>query len=326
MKKIIRVRNLEKKFTTKVNTGKLLRDIFSPKVKSITAVNSINFEIKAGESVAFLGPNGAGKTTTIKMLTGLMYPTSGSIEILGFTPFDREREFLMQIGLVMGGKAGMNFDLTPRQSLDLLKQIYNISDKDFQERVYALTNMLDTKKILDIQVRRLSLGERMKMELISSILHNPKILFLDEPTIGLDIVSKNKIRNFLRSIQKAFGTTMLLTSHDMDDIRKICDRVIIITEGKLVYDNYLSLLTNKYKSTRYLKFIFNKMPDPEKVEKIDYATITGIGKSNIYFKVKHSLLSRLITEISNDYDIADIDITPIPLDEIIENVFQKNQH
>src|SRR3989344_1288799 len=211
---IIEVNNLKKVFKVK-KPSSVLRDIFYPKHKTVVAVDGISFKVSEGESVAVLGPNGAGKTTTMKMLTGLIYPTSGGISVLGHFPFDRKREFLKRIGLVMGNKTALEWDLTSLQNFGLLKRIYEIEEVKYRQKVKDLTEMLSVSELLDTQVRKLSLGERMKMELIGSILHDPEVLFLDEPTIGLDIISKQKVREFLREIQNNSDITILLTSHDM---------------------------------------------------------------------------------------------------------------
>jgi ABC-2 type transport system ATP-binding protein len=318
---IIQVQNLRKQFK-KVKKNNFFKDLFKPEIKTVEAVSGISFNIEKGESVAFLGPNGAGKTTTIKMLTGLVYPTSGIVKVLDYTPFERKRDFLMRIGLVMGNKAGLNWDLTARQSFDLLRQIYRIEKSDYELRINELTNLLDTKDHLDTQVRKLSLGERMKMEIIGSILHNPEVLFLDEPTIGLDIISKQKIREFLREIQKKLNVTLLLTSHDMDDIEKVCDRVIVINKGTKVYDDSIVNLTNKYRKSRYVKFIFDKLPKKSEFDKWDQTEITESGENYYLFKTTQEVMPKLVAETSANYELIDIDIVSIPLEEIIADIFR----
>lgn len=314
---IIEVRNLSKEFKVKINSGKILKDMFKPETKKVQAVHKVNFKINEGESVAFLGPNGAGKTTTIKMLTGLIFPTKGSVRVLGYTPFERDRDFLQQIGLVMGNKAGLNWDLSPKQNFWLLKQIYKIDEKQFEHRVNELIEMLDVKDVYEVQVRRMSLGQRMKMELIGAILHNPKILFLDEPTIGLDIISKQKVRDFLIQIQKEFNTTLLLTSHDMDDVERVCKRVMIINRGDLVLDTNLNRLMQNYRKERYVKFIFKQKTNflEETHEIIER------GSSYIVLKTTQKGLPEIIKHMTTSYQIHDIDIISIPLEEIIADNF-----
>jgi ABC-2 type transport system ATP-binding protein len=317
---IIKAENISKNFKVKVNSGKFFKDIFKPDKKEVFAVKDISFRINQGESVAFLGPNGAGKTTTTKMLSGLLYPTEGSIEVMGYEPFKRDPEFLREIGLVMGNKAGLNWDLTPNQSFKLLKQIYKIPENTFVEKRDYLLNLLEAKQFADTQVRKLSLGQRMKMELIGAILHNPKLLFLDEPTIGLDIMSKQKVREFLISIQKEFNTTLLLTSHDMDDIEHVCNRVLIINQGEIILDQSLKTLVEKYRKERFIKFIFQNKLDKDKLLNNEYQIV---DKGDLFVTIQTSKedMPKNIAKIASDYHLQDIDILSIPLEEIISDVF-----
>jgi ABC-2 type transport system ATP-binding protein len=317
---IINVENLSKEYKVIVKSN-FWRDLLRPQYKKVIAVNDISFSIDKGESVALLGPNGAGKTTTMKMLSGLIYPTQGKVKVLNHFPFDRKKEFLMRIGLVMGNKAGLDWDLTPSQSFELIKQIYKISDKDFSNRLNILTNLLEVEKFKNTQVRKLSLGERMKMELISAILHNPDVLFLDEPTIGLDIISKQKIRNFLRDIQSKYGITLLLTSHDMDDVEKVCDRVMVINQGVKVYDNSLNNLMKEHTKDRYIKFIFNDKP--RKSEIFHYGEIINTTDNSYTFKVNNEDLPNVIAKVTANYKLADIDILSVPLEEIITDIYHQ---
>jgi ABC-2 type transport system ATP-binding protein len=319
---IIHVQNLSKSFK-KVKKKNPLKDMFKPDFSKVEAVKNISFSIKKGESVAFLGPNGAGKTTTIKMLTGLIYPSTGEVSVLGFKPYERKKEYLSRIGLVMGNKAGLNWDLTPRQSFELLRQIYNIPQNKYEARLKALTELLETKRFLDTQVRKLSLGERMKMELIGAILHDPEVLFLDEPTIGLDIISKQKIREFLREIQQKTNVSLLLTSHDMDDIEKVCDRVIVINKGEKVYDDSISNLTTKYNETRYVKFFFEKTPMVMSLDLKHGIEIAEKGENYYLYKTTSEMMPRLISEVTATFELVDIDIISVPLEEIMADLFRK---
>lgn len=318
---IIKVENLSKEYKSKVTTN-LLRDIFLPTYKKVHAIKDISFSIQKGESVALLGPNGAGKTTTMKMLTGLVYPTSGTISVMEFTPFERKKEYLVKIGLVMGNKSGLDWDLTPLQSFELIKKIYKIPTTSFNKRIEELTTMLDVSLNLTTQVRKLSLGERMKMELIGAILHDPEVLFLDEPTIGLDILSKKKIREFLRDIQRKFGVTLLLTSHDMDDVEKVCDRVIVINKGTKVYDNSLSSLVQTYEKYRYIRFIFDTKPPVKKLTEMGESI--NITDDYAIFKVLPSKTVELISKVSSEFDVIDLQIESVPLEEIIEEIYKRH--
>ena len=318
--KIIEVENLSKEFKIRTNQN-FFKGLFDPRYEIKKAVNNVSFSIERGESVAFLGPNGAGKTTTTKMLTGLVHPTSGSVKVLGFNPFDRKREFLTQIGLVMGNKSGLSWDLTGEQALRFVKEIYNIEEKEFQKSIKYFGEILDIEKYLQKQIRKLSLGERMKLELIGAILHQPKVLFLDEPTIGLDITSKKNIRKFLRDIQKNSNITILLTSHDMDDIETVCDRVIIINNGTKVYDENINDLLNNYKNEKFIKVYFNEIPSS--FETIKNVKIERIEVDSVTFSVSSKEIAKFMTQILENFEVIDIDIISVPLEEIIEDIYKK---
>lgn len=323
MKKIIKVENLTKNFKLRTNNN-LFTGIFDPKYQIVNAVTNVTFEVNEGESLAFLGPNGAGKTTTTKMLTGLMYPTSGTVETLGYTPHERERDFLMQIGLVMGNKSGLSWDLTGEQSFKFIQKIYEIDEVKFKHTLAELVELLNVKEHLSKQVRKLSLGERMKMELIASILHSPKVLFLDEPTIGLDITSKKNVRTFLKEIQKKSNITLVLTSHDMDDVEKVCDRVIVINKGKKVYDGDLQKLVGEYNQIKFIKVYFEILPDKKIIGDVKNARVDKIEGDNVTFEVCKEDLPQFMAEIVNSFSILDIDIIAVPLEEIIEDIFKKS--
>lgn len=320
MEKTIEVKNLNKTFKIRTNKN-IITGFINPKYKEVNAVIDISFSVNEGESVAFLGPNGAGKTTTTKMLSGLMYPTSGEINVLGYKPFDRKTEFLMQIGLVMGNKSGLSWDLTPKQSFYLLQKIYKIEDKKYTETLDNLCQILEIGDYLDTQVRKLSLGERMKVELIGAILHSPRVLFLDEPTIGLDITSRKNIRKFLRKLQKEFNITLILTSHDMDDISGVCDKVMIINKGKKIYDNSLEKLISDYSDKKYVKVYFKETPDNFKW--LSYGSAEEKTQDYILFEIEKDKFSKFVNEIVSRYDILDLDIIAVPLDDVIEDVFKR---
>lgn len=315
---ILSVNHLSKTYQTKIKHG-FWTDLFIPEYRPIDAVKNISFEIKKGESVAFLGPNGAGKTTTIKMLTGLIYPTAGQASVLGYQPSLRQADYLRQIGLVMGNKAGLNWDLTSRQSFDLFQQIYRVPPARFESNLQDLTQLLDVKRYLNVQVRKLSLGERMKMELVGSLLHDPEILFLDEPTIGLDIISKQKMREFLRHVQQKSHITILLTSHDMDDVEQVCDRVIVINKGQKVYDDKLNTLITKYNQSRYVKLIFTH---PTTNPCLDCGQLIESTSYKALYKIESKSMSKLIAQAIDKYQLDDIDIISIPLESIIADIFK----
>ncbi len=319
---IIQVENLTKQFKTRTNKN-FFTGMFKPGYVYSTAVDDVSFFVAEGQSLAFLGPNGAGKTTTTKMLTGLMYPTQGEVSVLGYTPQKRERDFLLQIGLVMGNKTGLSWDLTGKQNLDFIQKIYEIDEKVYKKRLSELCEMLDIEKHLSRQVRKMSLGERMKMELVGAIIHQPKVLFLDEPTIGLDITSKKNIRLFLREIQKNLNITLLLTSHDMDDIEQVCDRVIVITQGKKVHDGDLAQLMQQYNKTKFIKVYFEKTPkDLTGFAKL--ATVESVKEDFVTFEVDKEKLAAFLAQVTAEHEILDVDIVSVPLEEIIEDIFKSS--
>lgn len=319
MHKVIKVNNLTKEFKLRSNRN-VLSGLFRPNYNYKTAVNKISFDIEQNEAVAFLGPNGAGKTTTTKMLTGLIKPTSGQVSVLGYEPFDKKADFLKSIGLVMGNKAGLNWDLTALQSFDLLQQIYDISDKNYKHMLNELVELLNVRSVLGKQIRKLSLGERMKLEIIGSLLHNPEILFLDEPTIGLDVSAKSKMRQFLKQLHNS-GKTILLTSHDMDDIAEVCDRVIIINGGIIVFDGSMNDLSKKYASKRYIKIEFEKEV-PKNIDFSDSAEIIKIKKSSIVLTTQADDVMKVIDKMPSNSSIKDISIESTPLDTIINDLYQ----
>src|SRR6185503_6897824 len=246
---VIEVQRLTKSFRTykkKPGLTGALKGLFHREHQTTLAVKDVSFAIEEGELVGFLGPNGAGKTTTLKMLAGLLYPTSGAATVLGHTPWDRHDDYRRQFALLLGQKNQLWWDLPARESLELNAKIYGIPEDQFKRTVDELTNLLHVKEKLNVNVRELSLGERMKMELIASLLHQPKVLFLDEPTIGLDVVSQKTVREFLRAHNAKRKTTILLTSHYMADIQELCQRVIIIDHGTIFFDGLLSDVLDRF--------------------------------------------------------------------------------
>ncbi len=315
---IIKVNNLQKDYSVKIKQG-FWKDALFPKHKLVSAVKNISFEIERGESVALLGPNGAGKTTTMKVLSGLLFPSLGTVDVLGFFPFDRQNKYLKRIGLVMGNRSGLAWDLTPNQNFELAQKIYEISDQDFSHRVKRLTQMLDVEDYLDKQVRKLSLGERMKFELIACLLHNPEVLYLDEPTIGLDIISKQRIRSFLRDIQRESQITLLLTSHDMDDVEKVSDRVIVINHGEIVFDDSMPKLLRNYQDKKYLTLILTEEVAKKSIEK--FGKIVDHKPLSYTIEISKVKQAKIISKIMEDLPIDDIDIIHVPLEEIIGDMF-----
>lgn len=317
---IIEAKNIIKKFTkTKFNWRN-----FAIEKEDKFAVDDLNITIEEGEFVGFLGPNGAGKTTFLKMLSGIIYPTSGSAKVLGYTPWDRNHKFLSQIAIVMGQKNQLWWDLPAIDSYNLLKEVYSIPEKKFKANLEIMVEALDMKLLLVKRLRDMSLGERMKCELAASFLHDPKIIFLDEPTIGLDVVSQNSIRNFLKKINIEKKCTMILTSHYMGDIEALCKRVIIIDKGKKIYDGGLSELKEQYAPEKKIEIFLSSLEDKKKFAhiKVDNKKIVeGLG----VIRPKRSELGPVVKEVFDKFDIENISVTDPDTEEVINHIFKSHR-
>ncbi len=323
---IIDVENLSKIYYTYEKESGIkgsLKNLFSRKYLENKAVDGISFNIEEGEVVGFLGPNGSGKTTTIKMLTGLLYPSSGKAQVLGYNPWERKNEFRKQYSLIMGQKNQLWMDLPAIESFNLNKVIYQIPDKQFKSTLEELVEILDIQNVLNVQVRRLSLGERMKMELVAALLHKPKVLFLDEPTIGLDITSQRVIREFIKKYNKRFSTTILLTSHYMDDIQALCKRVIIINSGNKVYDGNIDNILNDFSRVRNLTVTFSEPTSEHEMSQI--AKIDEFSPFKITFSVERDKLITVLTELLQAFSVKDISTSEVGISEAISNIFQKTK-
>lgn len=298
-----------------------LGSVFKRKFSEVRAVDDISFEINQGELVGFIGPNGAGKTTTLKCLSGLLYPSNGSVSVLGFNPFERKSDFLKKISLVMGQKNQLWWDLPAMDTFRLNKEIYELSDAEFDKTLSELIELLDVKDQVKIPVRNLSLGQRMKMELIASLIHKPQVLFLDEPTIGLDVVMQKKMREFIAEYNRIYKSTILLTSHYMVDVKQLCKRVIIIDHGKLIYDGDLSKLVDKYADTKWVTVDFIKEADRGKLEKLGY--IKNFDSHRIVYNVKKEEAKKLVAILLKEFEIEDLNIEDPDIEEIIRIVFSR---
>lgn len=283
------------------------------------AVDDISFSIEEGELIGFIGPNGAGKTTTLKCLSGLLYPTSGEVKVLGYTPFERKTPFLKQIALVMGQKNQLWWDLPANDSFLLNKEIYEVPDKRFKETVGELSELLDVKDVLNIQVRKLSLGQRMKCELIAALIHSPKVLFLDEPTIGLDVVMQKKLRDFIKEYNLRYKATIILTSHYMEDVRQLCERVVIIDKGKIVYDGKLADIVKEYAANKYLSIIFSEHVNKEDIKKL--GKIEQYDFPKVVLSVPFEKTKQVAAKILEDYPVEDINIEDMDIEDIIRDIF-----
>lgn len=262
----IELENLQKVYRVherEAGTGASIRSLFKRKFKEVKAVESISFRIMPGEIVGFLGPNGAGKTTTLKMLAGLLYPTAGDAKVMGYTPWKRDKAYLRNISLVMGNRNQLSWDIPAMDSYLVNQAIYDIPEKEFRETLEELIALLDLEKLLKKPVRGLSLGERMKCELAASLLHRPQVLFLDEPTLGVDITMQTRIRQFISEHNRKYGATVLLTSHYMADVTALCRRVIVIHNGKLLYDGPLDALAEKIAPFKLVRLDFSDAAEVE---------------------------------------------------------------
>ncbi|MBI5122750.1 ATP-binding cassette domain-containing protein [Candidatus Roizmanbacteria bacterium] len=296
-----------------------MKSLFNRKYYDAKAVDDISFSIDEGELIGFIGPNGAGKTTTLKCLSGLLYPTSGEVSVLGFTPFQRKHAFLKQISLVMGQKNQLWWDLPAIDSFLLNKEIYEISDSDYKKTLDEMTELLDVKDILQVQVRKLSLGQRMKCELIAALIHKPKVLFLDEPTIGLDVVMQQKLRDFVKEYNTRYKATILLTSHYMKDVEQLCERVIIIDHGKVLYDGSLDSIVKKYAKHKSISVVFEKEVPREKLEKL--GKIEDMEGNKVVISVPRDKSSYVAATLLEDFPVEDLNIEEPNIEEIIRDVF-----
>ena len=320
---IIEVQGLTKTYRVFQKKDGLLgavRGLFHREYKDVKAVEDVSFTIEPGEMVAFLGPNGAGKTTTLKMLSGLIYPTSGTAQVLDFVPWKREDTFRRKFALVMGQKNQLWWDLPAADSFQLHREIYSLPVGEFEKTLTELTELLGVEKLTRRAVRELSLGERMKMELIAALLHKPQVLLLDEPTIGLDVIAQVAIQNCLKAYHAQRGVTMLLTSHYMRDIEALCDRVLVITHGKLVYDGPLSGLTDRFGAEKLVKLLFDG-PAPTDLGR--FGEVTKVEGPSVDLKVERSRVAEVLGAILDAYDIADVSVQDPPLEQTIAKVFQQ---
>lgn len=296
-----------------------IRSLFHRKYYDVKAVDGVTFSVDEGELVGFIGPNGAGKTTTLKVLSGLLYPTSGEVSVLGYTPWDRKPEFQKRFSLVMGQKNQLWWDLPAIESFILNREIYEVPKDQYQRTLDELVDLLEVKDHLKVQVRKLSLGQRMKMELIAALIHSPQILFLDEPTIGLDVVMQKKMRDFVKEYNRRYNSTILLTSHYMDDVKELCRRVIIIDKGKLLFDGALEEIIKKFASHKLLTVVLSKKVDPEKLKKI--GEIKELDFPRVIISVKRSTASVAAAELLQNFPVADLNIEEPQIEDIIREVF-----
>ncbi len=333
MKNLIYVENLKKEFKKTIKEPGLkgsIKSFFKPKNEIITAVNDISFHVKKGEVLGFIGPNGAGKSTVIKMLTGILTPTSGRCEINGKIPYKNRRNYVKEIGVVFGQRTQLWWDLALRETYTVLKEIYEVDDESFKKRMAFLNEVLELEDFITSPVRTLSLGQRMRADIAASLLHSPKVLFLDEPTIGLDVVVKDNIRKAIKAINAEENTTVILTTHDLQDVEDLCGRIVMIDKGSKVFDGKISDLKSKYGSSRELRFI-PENPDAAKTfdffhefnlsgEDIEYDN-DGVTFS-VRFNNNKIGVEKLLNYILSNTHVKDINVSDADIEEIIKGIYR----
>jgi ABC-2 type transport system ATP-binding protein len=318
----IAARALSKDFQVKVRDPGLrgaVAALFRPRYRAVHAVREVSFEIAPGEIVAFLGPNGAGKTTTIKMLAGLLYPSSGSVQVTGFDPWTGGPDFKRRIALVLGNRQQLVWDLPAQETFQLNRAIYDISLPDFQARVKELADLLGLDEVLDKPVRQLSLGERMKCELAAALLHRPPILFLDEPTLGLDVSAQDAIRRFLTAYRDRFGATILLTSHYMQDVTALASRVLIINRGRLLYDGALDALVARIARTKRLELVLGDGVSERRLA--EFGTVKSFRSPNAVLEVPRAEAAATSARLLAALPVIDLSIEDPPIEEVIRQAF-----
>ncbi len=323
MSNVIEVKKLSKTFKVKLKEKGLkgsLKSIFKPKYKIVKAVKNISFNVEKGEVIAFIGPNGAGKSTTIKMLTGILCSDSGDIKVLNFDPFKERKKLAYNIGTVFGQKEQLWTHLTPYDNFKFFGAIYDIPDYKVEKKIKELRELFELDEFINTPVRNLSLGQRIRCEIVASLIHEPKVLFLDEPTIGLDPVVKESIRTLIKRMNKEYKTTIFLTSHDVGDIEKLCKRVIIINNGEIVLDDSMENLKYHYLNK---KIVDAKMKEKVNLEEEDGITILKDKGYNLKIEVdlKKKSVSDALKLLNTD-NIIDINISNVPLEDIISNIYK----
>ncbi|MEI7461015.1 MAG: ABC transporter ATP-binding protein [Pirellula sp.] len=319
---IIQIDNLVKSYRVyqkKEGLREALRGLWHREYKAVDAVRNISLRVEPGEFVAFLGPNGAGKTTTLKLLSGVIHPTSGNASVMGFVPWERSLEYRRRFALVMGQKNQLWWDLPAQESFRLHQQIYRIDAESFKKTLDELTSLLTVESLLGRPVRELSLGERMKMELIAALLHRPEVLFLDEPTIGLDVVAQHKIQQFLKYYQEERNITILLTSHYMKDIAALCKRVVVIAQGQIQYDGSLSGIVDSFSGDKIITLQLSEGTSPNGLER--FGNLEKLALPRVSFRCPRSDVSKTLAEILSNYPIDDMSVEDPPLEETISKLY-----
>ncbi|SEN30203.1 ABC transporter ATP-binding protein [Lihuaxuella thermophila] len=323
----IKVKGLSKSFAVKhKKTGFLesLKSLFNPTFSEVTAVHPIDFQVEQGEIVAFLGPNGAGKSTTIKMLTGILHPTQGSAEVLGFNPWQERAKLAFHIGSVFGQKSQLWYHLPPIDTFELMSRIFELPRADYLKRRDELIERFELGALMNIPVRKLSLGQRMRCEMAAALLHRPQIVFLDEPTIGLDVVVKHKIRDLIKEMNKEEGTTLFITSHDAGDIEQLCKRAIVINHGQIILDDTVSNMKRQFLKHKTIHLKLQEVPGQFNVPGVKLVKQKGAG---IRLSVDTSQISieNVLSYIVQNYQLVDVTIEDPSMEEIITHIYEQRR-
>ena len=325
---MIEVRDLRKEFRVyRHHRGGLgaLRNLVTREFTSVRAVDGVSFDIKAGELVGYLGPNGAGKSTTLKMLTGILVPTSGHLLVDGRVPWQQRREHVYRIGAVFGQRTGLWWDLPVVESLDLLRHIYHVTEPRYRENMALFGALLGLDEFLDTPVRSLSLGQRMRADLAGALLHDPQLLFLDEPTIGLDVVAKERIREFIRAVNRERGTTIILTTHDLGDVEKLCERVIMIDHGKIMFDGALETLRRRFGEGRILVVDFEAVPADLALPGAELLRVEG---NRAWLRVPGGSgangggLAPIVAQLFRQHHVLDLSVQEQEIEEVVRRIYE----
>jgi ABC-2 type transport system ATP-binding protein len=321
------VKGLSKTFRTKIKESGLkgsIKSIFKPEYRATKAVDSISFTIPKGQLVGFIGPNGAGKSTTLKMLTGILYPSDGEASVLGITPWKDRKKLAYSIGTVFGQRSQLWMHLPPQDSFDLFAAIYDLKDEEYRTRLSHLVKTFEIEAFLNIPVRKLSLGQRMRCELVAALLHKPEVLYLDEPSIGLDILAKKALREHIKRINKEEGVTIILTSHDMDDIEEVCNRVVVINHGRIVHDSSVDEMRKAYLKKKIIT-VYLKKP-AKRYAQAGVTTIKGTpDEVCLEVDTAKADIQKVLSKVTTHYQLDDIEIADPPIEEIIEEIYKRKE-
>jgi ABC-2 type transport system ATP-binding protein len=320
----IAVADLQKAFSVTVRGAGVrggLRALVRPERRTVTAVAGVSFAIEPGEIVAFIGPNGAGKSTTIKMLTGILFPSSGEARVLGLVPWQERTKLAFRIASVFGQRSQLSFHLPPRDSFELLAAIYELDERAYRERLGELVDLFDLARLMEQPVRKMSLGERMRCEVAASLLHRPEVLFLDEPTIGMDVIARQSIRDLVQRLNREEGTTVLLTSHDAGDVEQVCRRAIVINHGRIIFDDAIATLRREFLGHKVIDLTLS-----EKAPPVQYPNVRCIEHSDYRLRLevdtRAQQLDLIVAHLISRLKVADIQIADPPMEEVIAAIYR----